>query len=356
MIKSQEPFRSEREAGQRFPGSRHGPWQEPRPWENLSEQYLIRSVSIHNAQQRHRRHPELALSLYPIQFSTRIACKMSSSFTPVPIAAIILAYQSARTLNSCAIAASVMFSYDYILSLGREYQYVWKSGKSRASRLPYLYIRYSYLVFGIVGYVTVPPVSDKSCTVLTWLDVCIQFLNLIGPPVLTTLRAYVLSGQNKVVGGITLTLGLVPFFVNVTSAYLTPPINLPPPDNCFGLWMGSGALKLGLTIGSRSCAVLLDVIAIVVTWRATRSSHRLLKDSFQRSSLQHVMWKNGNIYFFTLLSINTLDLILQALSVRPGVRAILHHNLSCVPRPNRSHSQSAKETMSPSSSSPSPRS
>ncbi|KAI0820481.1 hypothetical protein BC628DRAFT_845513 [Trametes gibbosa] len=70
-----------------------------------------------------------------------------------------------------------------------------------------------------------------------------------------------------------------------------------------------------MVIGARSCAILADVIAIIVTWRATRTSHRVLGNSFRQPSLQHVMWRNGNVYFVTLLSLNILDLILAASSI-----------------------------------------
>ncbi|KAH9846552.1 hypothetical protein C2E23DRAFT_743767, partial [Lenzites betulinus] len=56
-------------------------------------------------------------------------------------------------------------------------------------------------------------------------------------------------------------------------------------------------------------------VAIVVTWRATRTSRQVLSDSFQRRSLEQVMWANGNIYFITLLCINVLDLILASLTI-----------------------------------------
>lgn len=56
--------------------------------------------------------------------------------------------------------ATVVYIYDYILCLGREYQYVWHSGKSKASRLVYLYIRYLSLVNLVYAVATMQPISD----------------------------------------------------------------------------------------------------------------------------------------------------------------------------------------------------
>ncbi|KAH9852819.1 hypothetical protein C2E23DRAFT_134565 [Lenzites betulinus] len=75
-------------------------------------------------------------------------------------AAVAALYQFMRTANTCGIAATVMLVYDYVLCLDREYQYVWRSRKSKASRLVYLYIRYISLLEYVTGLVTIPPVSD----------------------------------------------------------------------------------------------------------------------------------------------------------------------------------------------------
>ncbi|KAI0820547.1 hypothetical protein BC628DRAFT_1397099 [Trametes gibbosa] len=230
-------------------------------------------------------------------------------------AAIVLSYQLVRTFNSCGIATTTLFVYDYILCLGREYQYVWKSGKSKASRFLYFYIRYMSLLHFTMALSTISPVSNTSCTFLIWSGVGVELLNLVGPAVLTALRTYVLSGKNKLLGGAALASGLTPFLVNAIIAYQTPPANLAPPQNCIQVYTGSVALNVGLSVCSRTCAIIADFIAIVVTWRATRASRLVLRDTFRQPSLEHVMWTNGNIYFFTLLFINLLDLILVALSI-----------------------------------------
>ncbi|KAH9852822.1 hypothetical protein C2E23DRAFT_134678 [Lenzites betulinus] len=65
-----------------------------------------------------------------------------------------------RTVNTCGIAANAMVIYDYVLCLDREYQYVWRSRSSKASRLVYLYIRYISLLEYVMGFATIAPASD----------------------------------------------------------------------------------------------------------------------------------------------------------------------------------------------------
>ncbi|KAH9852851.1 hypothetical protein C2E23DRAFT_885226 [Lenzites betulinus] len=153
----------------------------------------------------------------------------------IPAAVIVTLYQEVRTTIACIIAPTVVYVYDYILCLGRESQYVWHSGKSKASRLVYLYIRYISLMNLVIALGTIEPVSDIA------------------------IRA--------------------------------------------------------VTVVARSCAIIADCITIVVTWRATRTSRKVISDSFQQPSLQDVMWTNGNIYFITVMCGNLLDLILATLSI-----------------------------------------
>ncbi|KAH9852811.1 hypothetical protein C2E23DRAFT_823730 [Lenzites betulinus] len=88
---------------------------------------------------------------------------MSSSAGSTPAAAVAMIYQLVRTSSTCGIAATVMFVYDYVLCLDREYQYVWRSRRSKASRLVYLFVRYISLLNNMMASATIPPVSDTRC-------------------------------------------------------------------------------------------------------------------------------------------------------------------------------------------------
>ncbi|KAH9852818.1 hypothetical protein C2E23DRAFT_823753 [Lenzites betulinus] len=110
-------------------------------------------------------------------------------------------------------------------------------------------------------------------------------------------------------------ISLGPLLVNVITIHQSPPANFPPPINCASNSTMTTAEHLALTVVSRSCAIIADCITIVVTWRATRTSRKVMRDSFQQPSLQDVMWTNGNIYFITVVCGNLLDLILATLSI-----------------------------------------
>lgn len=57
--------------------------------------------------------------------------------------------------------------YDVLLTSGREYQYIWQSGKSRVSRALYVWNRYITLLYLLLDLGTIPSMSDTvSATVL----------------------------------------------------------------------------------------------------------------------------------------------------------------------------------------------
>ncbi|KAH9852810.1 hypothetical protein C2E23DRAFT_729858, partial [Lenzites betulinus] len=91
-----------------------------------------------------------------------------------------------------------------------------------------------------------------------WCQTCLLLLDLIGPAILTTLRTYVLSGRNKLLGGVAMILSLGPFLVNASTEYQRLPVNLPPPENCAVQYSGSVAELIGMTT-ILNCRFLLDL-------------------------------------------------------------------------------------------------
>ncbi|KAI0820482.1 hypothetical protein BC628DRAFT_845473 [Trametes gibbosa] len=86
---------------------------------------------------------------------------MSSSSETIPVIEMIDLYQLARVAQNCSVLVTAFFVYDWILCLGREYQYIWQSGMSWASRLLYLCTRCTYLLSVLLVLATIPPMSDN---------------------------------------------------------------------------------------------------------------------------------------------------------------------------------------------------
>ncbi|KAL1938078.1 hypothetical protein VTO73DRAFT_11907 [Trametes versicolor] len=111
------------------------------------------------------------------------------------------------------------------------------------------------------------------------------------------------------VTGIVLLFSMGPFFVNVCTFYQDTVLNSPPPEGCTGFRIS------GTVIVSRSTLIISDVLAIIVTWWSTRAARRISTHLLQRDSLQQIVWENGNIYFFALVSLSAVDMVLIASQV-----------------------------------------
>ncbi|KAL1940485.1 hypothetical protein VTO73DRAFT_9057 [Trametes versicolor] len=213
----------------------------------------------------------------------------------------------ARTTSlSCGIAVTVLLLYDVVLTSGQEYRYIWRNPKTWMSRTLYV---------------------CNSCASLFWLTVVLELLSLAGSATFTTLRIYALSQKNRILSGIALVLSMAPFVINTSTQYQQLPSNLPAPLNCVGINIASRNLEIGwvlsfhrqypeiLTIASRGSLILVESLAIAVTWHQRRATIQLRTGSLKRPSLQQVMWENGAVYFLTLVSINTVDMVFFILSI-----------------------------------------
>ncbi|TFK81440.1 hypothetical protein K466DRAFT_667118 [Polyporus arcularius HHB13444] len=237
-------------------------------------------------------------------------------------------YEAAFTANFCGVAVVTVLVFDWIISLGSEVNLVWRAPKTSASLL-YIFNRYCIMLAWFVGIVTIQPVSDlrwigSYCRGLYWSEVALENLAMLGPALFSSLRVYALSGQHRVLTGLTLCLALMPFFVNVSTNYQSHPVNLDAPYNCYLDSTTSPTMALArkstvtkhLTFLSRSSSTLADLIAIAVTWWTTYWSSRLAADTLQGPTFHQIVLYNGSIYFVVLATLNILHIVLTALSFK----------------------------------------
>ncbi|EIW56788.1 uncharacterized protein TRAVEDRAFT_49609 [Trametes versicolor FP-101664 SS1] len=254
---------------------------------------------------------------------------MSSPSSAVA-AKMVSTAQEATTDDTVCIVITALLLYDVILTSGKEYRYIWRSSKSWFSRGLYVWNRYMYLLATILDVGTIPSMSDAILVPKRSSNVLSDILNLIGPAMFTTLRIYALSRQNKVLVGVVLVLSMAPFVINASTAYQNPPINLPAPLGCTLIDTASRSLIIGwesessfdftqqygrLVIASRASLILVDSLAAAVTWAQTRAAIQMRTGTMKRPSLEQVMWKNGTVYFCTLVSLNVVDMVLVILSI-----------------------------------------
>ncbi|KAI0780855.1 hypothetical protein BD413DRAFT_13936 [Trametes elegans] len=160
--------------------------------------------------------------------------------------------------------------------------------------------------------------APRSCLAIMWLSIVTETLAMLGPAAFTTLRVWVLTGQQKWITGVALILSLGPFVVNVCTLYANHIVNSGPPVLCAESINVSTAWYGTATVASRGSQFLVDCLALIVTWRKTYETSRTLHEALhsQALSLSSVMLNGGIIYFCCLAVLNILDVILCVLGVQ----------------------------------------
>ncbi|KAI0753733.1 hypothetical protein C8Q74DRAFT_1222282 [Fomes fomentarius] len=143
-------------------------------------------------------------------------------------------YQFVFTANACGVAVLTLLVYDWCISLGSEMTLFWRAPRTSASIL-YLFNRYCIMLEWALAMLTIQPVSDLSCRGLYYTELVLSYFAMIGPACedLSVLTSGAdIETDHKLLAGLTLTLALVPLFVNVSAAYQSHPVNRDPPINC----------------------------------------------------------------------------------------------------------------------------
>ncbi|KAI0351221.1 hypothetical protein OH77DRAFT_963275 [Trametes cingulata] len=167
----------------------------------------------------------------------------SSTSNGVDISALIAQYRGVWPLNTCSIAVATLVCFDTLLCLDQEVQLIWSNASSFAS-LVYIANRYMSVIATVLAVISVDPLSNSACTVVSWVASVFAGLSEIGPAVLASMRLYALSGRKKVLCGITLLLSLMPFIVNACTVYQARFVNDPPPEDCIREEGGDPALVI----------------------------------------------------------------------------------------------------------------
>ncbi|KAI0689448.1 hypothetical protein C8T65DRAFT_746165 [Cerioporus squamosus] len=244
-----------------------------------------------------------------------------SSATPDP--AFVAQYSSFLLSNYCAIAASAVFIYEYLITLGDEVNLFWSRRLTGATLLfvsNRALVMWAHIFTMVTSYIPISPAHNSA---------------------FSTLRAFALTRLWSL-SIFVLLLSSVPIGINFTNFGFTPGGVVVPPLGCVYsdslpadlansrtcnaiLWcleVVSNSLSFTLpevTIASRTCLISADLLLVVTTWwKLSRGStqHR------QKGSFVYVLLRDGTIYFIALLVLNALHLTLTLLSHTQALQSV----------------------------------
>ncbi|TFK84545.1 hypothetical protein K466DRAFT_588821 [Polyporus arcularius HHB13444] len=233
------------------------------------------------------------------------------------IAAVVSEADSIISYDYCAMAAIVLYVYDYLITFPEEVASFWKAKPTGATVLFFLtrYTTMAVLLFEfVIGFIQFP---GTSCVYTSILDDVIETMQYLPWAGFAALRAYALS-RNRPLSVLVFLLSSITIVVNMldTFKFVTPAAI--PFFGCTLVDTISPQLALVFASTARGTLIAADAILIVITW--AKLSRR---GGGAGGSFVHVVLRDGTLYFICLLILNTLHLAFTVASIAtPVVRRV----------------------------------
>ncbi|TFY59207.1 hypothetical protein EVJ58_g5932 [Rhodofomes roseus] len=212
---------------------------------------------------------------------------------------IITLLQSNFITNYCELATCMLIFFEHIVTLPDEIRFIWRR-KLTMSSLIFLLNRYILFLYGLVNVVGVIPwttnigsdafsgfvcASDAErktcrCAAIIMLYTVFTLLLYAITPIFSTLRVYAIAGRKWHFALATFLTGMV-----------------------------AVASNLVMTIATRVCSIVSDLLVIVVTWWRTYALKREADRLHMRASLATLLLRDGTIYFVAILVLNIVHII-----------------------------------------------
>lgn len=229
-----------------------------------------------------------------------------------------------------ASAACLLF-FDYIVTLPREVEVIWKGRFSLPAFLYYL-IRYLPLVWASLSLSTSTASAgptDTSCTGLVRLLQSISDLTLVIFSVFTALRIYAIWNNNYFLFAVLFILGCFEpaaniFFSVHDELILSAPMPLPA---CISFLdaKASNQVYNNIPLASSGVKVGYEMLVLVLTLMKTFSIWKGSRVLGKHMSFSGLIVRDGSIYFLTIATVSLLDVILREIkssSAFQGVASI----------------------------------
>ncbi|RPD57187.1 hypothetical protein L227DRAFT_578097 [Lentinus tigrinus ALCF2SS1-6] len=226
--------------------------------------------------------------------------------------ALIAQYSSFLLDNYCAVAGTVLFIYECLITFGDEVALFWARRFTGAALLfvsNRALVMWAHVFTMITTYM---PISQQRCANSARASRVFVILQYVPWTAFSTLRAFALTRLWSL-SLFVLLLSSAPIGINFTNFGFASGGEVVPPAGC--VYSDSLphdlAKKFVLTIASRTCLISSDALLVLVTWwKLSRGSvaHR------RKGSFVYVLLRDGTMYFMALLALNALHLTLTLLS------------------------------------------
>ncbi|OCH90431.1 hypothetical protein OBBRIDRAFT_754960 [Obba rivulosa] len=227
--------------------------------------------------------------------------------------ALLLFLQANWIGSCCTVAASTMVFYHHISTLAQEIELIWGRKWSSVTMLFHLN-RWAIFVWAVQEITSLIPLKTlSSCIGLQLANDAVGILLAVIWAVFSAVRLFAISGRNSWLAGAVLLLNLIPVGTNAYTDFASSweqLKNLP----LLGVVCDSGnnlspTTLFKVTLSTRLCGIVADIIALIVTWHRTWHLKRNADRSELRTPLPNLLFRDGTIYFVVLLASNVLNIV-----------------------------------------------
>jgi len=233
----------------------------------------------------------------------------------------------------CYSSCLALLFYDYLLTLGREIEYIWAGQFSLPSMLFYI-VRYSAIINTICMLAEMYPwsgLNEHSCSVYTAIDMLTTVLLLIGTALFAAMRVYALFARRLCILLMISTLGLVAPAISLYT--FTHTVTVYSSNSCgFTVHIANAAYQR-LMIIARASSIAAEALVLALTCTRVINTDRTGSWQTPKSPLKATLISDGAAYFLILFIINVTGLavgeLLQYTIEIPTWIAILASILTC---------------------------
>ncbi|KZT70574.1 hypothetical protein DAEQUDRAFT_764460 [Daedalea quercina L-15889] len=223
------------------------------------------------------------------------------------------------TENCCGAAAATLLLYDWVITLGQEYRYVWRNNFRGYTALFLLNrINMLGLIIGLFmgftpWYTAEAPMSFTEAAVLVLASFQIMCFFLWA--IISALRVYAISNRDIGFTVLTFVLALAPVVANlynyVESTYFVSTYSILVECEYEQTFSASVLFKgfSSVLIVTRVSVIAADAMVLLVTWRHLRGTLKSQRIGTNRISLGLLLLRDGTLYFVLLLLLNIAQII-----------------------------------------------
>ncbi|KAI0331799.1 hypothetical protein GY45DRAFT_1433703 [Cubamyces sp. BRFM 1775] len=246
---------------------------------------------------------------------------------------LVAALDLFTTSNICEVVGLALLTYDHLLTLSGEIQFVW-GRKFSGATVVFMLNRYVTLFGKIVLPISTfwwPNQTDDSCRgpiILTEMfSVIVYFIVAI----FSTLRVYAIWNKDWRPALAVLLVGLC---VPVANMYHYIP-SVPgaftwPLYGCGEATPLSDVQLAEFAIVIHSCAIAADLLVLILTWVKTYQIKKLASILEADASFSTLILRDGSLYFGALLVLNVVDLIILQSNVLFDPLPVFIDVLTCI--------------------------